>query len=134
MNQKFPKPMTPFDSLVTPHHLYLMKLLLPYVPPAFQRMLACYIKFMEFQYTLEHFQGFSSSSDETSHILNDLKPYMDPGEQEMMEQMESMMNMMEMVQGMQEMASSMPDSDSDNTASPGFDPMEMLKSMLSPDS
>ena len=117
MNQKFPKPMTPFDSLVTPHHLYLMKLLLPYVPPAFQRMLACYIKFMEFQYTLEHFQGFSSSSDETSHILNDLKPYMDPGEQEMME-----------------MASSMQDSDSDNTASPGFDPMEMLKSMLPPDS
>ena len=67
MDQKFPKPMTPFDSLVTPHHLYLMKLLLPYVPPAFQRMLACYIKFMEFQYTLEHFQGFSSSAGETSH-------------------------------------------------------------------
>ena len=122
MNQKFPKPMTPFDSLVTPHPLYLMKLLLPYVPPAFQRMLACYIKFMEFQYTLEHFQGFSSSSDETSHILNDLKPYMDPGEQEMMEQMESMMNMMEMVQGMQEMASSMPDSDSDRRPLQGLIP------------
>lgn len=87
-----------------------------------------------FNIPLEHFQGFSSSAEETSHILNDLKPYMDPGEQEMMEQMESMMNMMEMVQGMQEMASSMPDSDSDNASSPGFDPMEMLKSMLPPDS
>lgn len=133
MDQKFPKPMTPFDSLVTPHPLYLMKLLLPYVPPAFQRMLACYIKFSEFQYTLDHFQGFASA-EETSHILNDLKPYMDPGEQEMMEQMESMMNMMEMVQGMQEMASSMSDSDFDGAAFSGFDPMEMLKSMLPPDS
>ena len=32
MERKPPKPMTPFDSMVTPPYLYSLKLLLPYTP------------------------------------------------------------------------------------------------------
>lgn len=99
MDQKDLKPMTPFDCRVTPDELYMLKLLLPYTPPLAQRFLGIFIKFMEFQYTWNYFQGISHSSSE--NILHELKPYMKKEEQETMEQMESMMQMMDMVQNMQ---------------------------------
>ena len=53
----------------------------------------------------------------------------------MMEQMEAMMNMMEMMQGMQEMSEAA-SQNSDGSASQGFgtfNPMDLMKGMLSPD-
>lgn len=96
------RPMTPFDNLVTPSHLYTLKLMLPYTPAATQRMLGVYIKFMEFQYTLEHFHGFGSS--DSSSLFDKLKDYLGPEEKEMMEQMEMMMNMMEMMKNQPDMS------------------------------
>ena len=129
MEQNPPKPMTPFDNLVTPPFLYTLKLLLPYTPPSMQRFFGIYIKFLELHHTMEYFQGFSSSSP--SNILEGLKPYMEPAEKEMMEQMSSMMNMMEMVRSMQ----SMPEGTSDSSAQGfgAFNPMDMMKGMLSPE-
>ena len=124
MEQNSLKPMTPFDNLVTPPFLYTLKLLLPYTPPSAQRFFGIYIKFLEFRHTMEYFQGFSSSP---SNILEGLKPYMNPAEKEMMEQMSGMMNMMEMVKSMQSM------SESSSEGSDAFNPMDMMKGMLSPE-
>ena len=125
MEQNPPKPMTPFDNLVTPPFLYTLKLLLPYTPPSIQRFFGVYIKFLELRHTMEYFRGFSSNPS-PSDILEGLKPYMDPAEKEMMEQMSGMMNMMEMVQNMQNMSKA-----SGNSSF--FDPMDMMKSMLNPE-
>lgn len=107
MEQKGPKPMTPFDSLVTPDSLYTLKLMLPYTPSQTQRTLAVYIKFLELRYTIEHFHGFSSQNTSAS-LLDGLKDYLGPEEKEMMEQTEMMMHMMEMMQNTPDM-SGMPD-------------------------
>lgn len=128
MEQNPPKPMTPFDNLVTPPFLYTLKLLLPYTPPSVQRFFGIYIKFLELRHTMEYFQGFSSSP---SNILEGLKPYMGPAEKEMMEQMSSMMNMMEMVRSMQAMSDDASDSSSQGFGS--FNPIDMMKGMLSPE-
>ena len=124
MEQNPPKPMTPFDNLVTPPFLYTLKLLLPYTPPSAQRFFGIYIKFLEFRHTMEYFQGFSSSP---SNILEGLKPYMNPAEKEMMEQMSGMMNMMEMVQNMQAM------SDTSDQEHQDINPLDLMKGMLSPE-
>ena len=99
MEQTPLKPMTPFDCLVTPDELYMLKLMLPYTPANMQRLLAIFIKFLELRHTIDYFQGFPSCSHE--NLLHELKPYMSKSEQETMEQMESMMNKMDMVQSMQ---------------------------------
>lgn len=62
MDQKFPKPMTPFDSLVTPHHLYLMKLLLPYVPQLSSVCLPAILNSWNFNIHWNT-SGFSSSAE-----------------------------------------------------------------------
>lgn len=128
MDCKAPRPMTPFDELVTPPHLYTLKLMLPYTPPSAQRMMGIYIKFLEFKNTLEHFQGFKRPAP--GSILEELKDFMKPEEREMMEQMEMFMNMMEMAQSMQPP----PDSPGDGTqAGPESRPMDMMKSLLTPE-
>ena len=101
MEHKPPKPMTPFDNMVTPPFLYTLKLMLPYTPPSTQRMLGIYIKFLELRYTLSHFNGFGNA--DSSRLFDLLMDYMGPEEQEMMEQMEMLMNMMEMMQGQPDM-------------------------------
>ena len=126
MEQNPPKPMTPFDSLITPPFLYTLKLLLPYTPPSMQRFLGIYIKFLELRHAMEYFQGFASHA-QPKDMLDGLKPYMSPAEKEMMEQMSGMMNMMEMVQNMQAM------SDSSSQGMAGFNPMDMMKGMLTPE-
>ena len=98
MEQKKTHPMTYFDSITTPPHLYSLKMMLPYTPSSLQRILAIYIKFTEFQYTLEHFHGFPASSH-SKNILEDLKSYMSPEEQEQLEQMQNILNIMDMMQG-----------------------------------
>lgn len=126
MEQKSHRPMTPFDNLVTPPFLYTLKLLLPYTPPSMQRFLAFYIKFLELRRTMESFHGFPSRTL-SMNMLDELKPYMDPSEKEMMEQMSSMMNMMEMIQSMQAM------SDSTSQDFGNFNPMDIMQNMLTPE-
>ena len=94
-----PKPMTPFDLLNTPEWLHTMKLIVPYIPPHIQRTFAMFIRFQEMRYTMEHFKVCHNHSF-SENIINDLKPYMESSDLEMMEQMESMMSMMEMMQNM----------------------------------
>lgn len=120
------KPMTPFDKSVTPSYLYKLKLFLSFLPPSTQRFLAIYIKFLEFQYTMEYFYGipFHTLSFQT---IRELVPYMDEQECSVMEQISSMMNMMEMFQNMSEMSAN---SDT-STASGSVNPMDFMTSMMS---
>lgn len=133
MERKPPKPMTPFDNMVTPPYLYTLKLLLPYTPSSNQKFLGVYIKFLELRYTMERFHGFPGKTgrgdmhDASAPLgmFEDLKPYMAPEEKEMMDQMEMMMNMMEMMQSMQ--------ASSDNSGEAGgFNPMDMMMGMMDP--
>lgn len=129
MEKTPPRPMTPLDELVTPHFLYILKLLLPYVPPAMQRTCAIFLKFFELKRTMELFYGFDENRKEnsSSNILSDLKPYMNPKEREMMEQMESMMNMMEMMQQMQNVSGAFPNGGED------ANPFDFMKGMMDPE-
>ncbi len=129
--EKFPpKPMTPLDELVTPPFFYTLKLLLPYMPASTQRIMAVFVKFFEMKRTMEIFYGFGNAPKNLSSndILNDLKPYMDPKEQEMMEQMESMMNMMEMMKQMQEDTNA-----SSNGTGQEPSPFDLMKGMMDPE-
>ena len=98
MDSKHLRPMSPFDSLTTPSYLDILKLMLPYTPPSMQHMLAVFIKFSEFQYTIRHFYGFPKDS-RTPDILETLQCYMGPEMNAQMEQFQSMMNMMDMMNG-----------------------------------
>ena len=134
MEHKPPRPMTPFDDLVTPPYLYTLKLLLPYTPSSNQRFLAIYIKFLELRFTLESFHGFSScnrslhgqNASAPFGMFEEIKPYMAPEEKEQMEQMETMMNMMELFQSMQAVQGEAGEGGN-------FNPMDMMMGMLSPE-
>ena len=69
------KPMTPFDKSVTPSYLYKWKLFLAFLPPSIQRFLAVYIKFTEFRYTMDYFQGLPFHAFSFQSI-SELAPYM----------------------------------------------------------
>lgn len=101
-------PITPFDILTSSTQLQMMKLMLPYTPPAIQRMLAFYIKFLELKKTAEYFglfgsapskDTFSKSSASVTEILEDLKPYLGK-DAETIDMMLSAMSMMDMMKDM----------------------------------
>ena len=92
------KQMTPFDCSVVSPSLQITKLLIPYLPPSTQRIMAIYVKFMEFQNTFSTFQAFRQKSNSTQDIIQDLIPFMPPSACESLEQIQSMMSMMELFQ------------------------------------
>lgn len=108
MEKKPPRPMTPFDELVIPQQLHMLKLMLPYTPSSNQQFLGVFIKFLELKETIAFFQNFRNdlhtqafSNEHPPTImgmLGELKPYMPPQEAEMMDTFLNMMNIMEMVQ------------------------------------
>ena len=117
MDKRTPLPMTPFDTLTSSGELQMVKLLLPYTPPAIQRMLAFFIKFTELQNTVRYFgvfsrapvrEEFQGSAPSFPEILEELKPYM--GENgEAVDSILSAMSMMEMMKDMDLSGMSAPD-------------------------
>ena len=119
------KPMTPFDKSVTPSYLYKLKLFLSFLPPSTQRFLAVYIKFSEFQYTMNYFRGLPFHAFSFQSI-GELAPYMDENERNMMDQMTSMLQIMEM------MVMAQTDSTSGGSDSCGpAGPVDLMKTMMS---
>ncbi len=127
MDKTPPKLMTPLDEFVTPAFLYALKLFLPYAPSYMQRTLAIFLKFFELKITLGSFYGFGGAPRKysTANILDDLKPYMDQKEQNMMDQMESMASMMEMMQQMSDSPSVHGEEE--------ISPFDLMKGMLDPE-
>ena len=118
MNDDFSQLMTPFDQYISSQSLQMTKLLIPFMPPNTQRMMAIYVKFLEFRHTLSSFHTMRQKKNSPEDILNSLKPYMSSSDAESFDQMMNMMSMMSMAQEMQNM------SDMD------FDPMSMMTEMF----
>lgn len=118
MNDDFSRVMTPFDQYVSSDSLQMTKVLIPFLPPQSQRMMAVYVKFLELRHTLASFRAMHRTESSPEDILNSMKPYMSSSDLESFEQMTNIMNMMSMMQEMQSM------SDSD------FDPMSMMAGMF----
>lgn len=154
MEQKPQKPMIPFDELVTPPMLQMLKLFLPYTPASNQRFLGVFVKFLELRETISFFQrpsynsytrAFSSSqASSPMEMLIEMRPYLPPQQAGMMESFLNMMNIMEMVQMFQDsapggenafgdMGGSGNADNSGNMFSGGFNPMDMVMGMLTPD-
>ena len=88
MDEKTPRPMTPFDELVTSPQLQVIKLLLPYAPVSQQRILAAFIKLFELRQTILFFNGFRHMPERTAREIPRRRlrqypevhpPYLDPG-------------------------------------------------------
>lgn len=105
MNDDFSQTMTPFDQYISSGSLQMMKLLIPFLPPKSQRMMAVYVKFSEFQHTFASFQNMKQKANFPEDILDGIKPYLSPADLDSMEQMMSMMSMMQMMQEMQPQSS-----------------------------
>ena len=121
MNDDFSHLMTPFDQYISNQSLQMTKLMIPFMPPSAQRMMAVYVKFLEFRYTLSSFHMMRQKSNATEDIFNSMKPYMSSSDIDAFDQMQNMMSMMSMMQEMQNM------SDGD------FDPMSMMTGMFAQD-
>lgn len=111
--------LTPFDLRTNTPALQMIKLIIPYLPPKNQRILAIYIKFVEFQNTLSSFRIFKSRTYSTEQLLNEIRPYLPPDIFDSIDSLLNMMSMMEMMKNMSEATTS--------------DPAEMMKNMLSPE-
>lgn len=157
MEKKMPKPMTPFDELVIPQQLHMLKLFLPYTPSSNQHFLGVFIKFLELKETIAFFQDSKNnlhtqafhrdSPPSPTEMLTELKPYMPPQQSEMMDSFLNMMNIMEMMQMFQgnDGGDSSGNTDSGgfggmnnmgNMAdmfSGGFNPMDMMMGMMTPE-
>ena len=92
--------MTPFDCRIATQSLQLTKLLIPYLPRESQRIMAIYVKFMEFQNTWSSFRAFKQKSHTTQDIFQELRPYIPPSACDSIDNLMNMMSMMEMMQGM----------------------------------
>lgn len=127
MNDDFFHIMTPFDQALSNTSLQMIKLLIPYLPPQTQRMMAVYIKFLELQTTFSFFRTFRQKHLAPEHIFEDLKPYLPRSALESFDNMMNMVNMMNLFQEMQGASGSTSDSGFD------FDPMSVMKDMLNPE-
>lgn len=103
MNDTFFHTMTPFDQYISNGSLQMTKLLIPFLPPQTQRIMAVYVKFFELRHTMSFFQSMRQESQSTDAILNTLKPYMSASDAESFDQMMNMMSMMQEMQNMPDM-------------------------------
>lgn len=118
MNDDFSYIMTPFDQYIATQSLQMTKLLIPFLPPHSQRMLAVYVKFQELSHTMSFFRSMKYKTNSTEDMFESLKPFLSPEDLDSFDQMQNMMSMMSMMQEMQ----NMPGMD--------FDPMSMMAGMF----
>lgn len=142
-----------FDTLFCTNHIQMLKVILPYMERQTQKSLAVYIKFLELNYTIAYFKnhpyplcgcGESESAPDLFKLCSELLPYCTENEKKQIEQIRSMFQTMEMYKEMSKtmdlMKDFMPDmadfgtSDNNSTSSGGgFDIMNMLMNMLTPE-
>ena len=111
--------LTPFDLRTNTPYLQMIKLLIPYLPPKKQRILAIYIKFAEFQNTLSSFRIFKNRTYSTEQMLTEIRPYLPSDIFNSIDNILNMVSMMEIMKNMSEASTT--------------DPAELLKNMLTPE-
>lgn len=101
MDENAKELVTPFDRMTSSAPLRMMKLLIPYIEPGMQRVLAPLIRMMELKNTMAYFKDFAgkmSAQDvpptDPADIFKELGPYLPADFQDMMEQMEMIRMMM----------------------------------------
>ena len=128
--------LTPFDQMISSQNTQILKALLPYMPSDTQKLIAIVVKFSELQYTLNLFQNWSElvqiqnfEKHKTSplDIIHEIHPYLPQDASTMLDHFSNMMNTMEMIKTFQTM------SDTDDSSDSFFDPMSMMKTMLTPE-
>ena len=133
MENDAPRPMTPFDELVTSPQLQTVKLLLPYTPAPGRRALAACVKFLEFRQTLTLFgkhgsvsaQAFQKSPGTSPlEILDALRPYLGKKDCEMLDMILNLKDMMSMMDMMK---------NTSGEADTAMDPMDLLSAVLPPE-
>lgn len=105
-----------FDTLYTNNHIQILKILLPLFDAQSRRHLTVLIKFMELEYTVDHFRqfpqqpelsaadlSFSSEKPDIISIFEQIKIFCTPSERSMFEQLANMKKSMEMYEEMQNM-------------------------------
>ncbi len=137
-----------FDTLYTNNQIQMYKIILPYLTPKMQHIMAILIKYMELRYAID-FHNYSICNPYKEHdfdivkICDDFLPYCTKSQQEMMknirnilQSMESAKEMMATFEMMQEL---FPEGFSfDNENSDGFHPdgmmdmFQMFQSMNNP--
>lgn len=136
MEHQEPAPMTPFDQLISNQTLQMIKLLIPYTSPETQRFLAVYVKFSELTYTLNFFQNFKrelqaqdfeKKSISPLEIIQEIRPYLPSQTSETLDTIVNMISMMELFDTFRGNSANGEDTDS------GFNPMSMIKNMLTPE-
>ncbi|MDE6212464.1 MAG: hypothetical protein K2M70_03185 [Lachnospiraceae bacterium] len=106
-----------FDALYTTNQIQKLKVLLPYIEPSMQKHLTIYIKYMEFQYTLNYVKkhpftlsGCSLSQPpkpDLRKLCKELCLYSTPEEIRQLEQMQNILQTMETVQEMSQTMNAM---------------------------
>lgn len=102
---------TPFDKLTSSKPIRMMKLMIPYVAPKMQQILAVYVRFLEFQDTLQFFRHFQTglhSQDfanptEPMDLFRELSPYLPASFSDTLEQFDSLKSMMDAMSEMADM-------------------------------
>lgn len=109
MEKKPPRYMTPFDLMITTDMLEMIKLMIPYLPPDFQRMAGIYAKLTELQNAINYFRPpydhsrrgrLRQKEMDLNSLMEDIGPYLGSDASEMMGNLSQAMSMMEMVQSM----------------------------------
>ncbi len=133
-----------FDTLFSTNHIQMMKVLLPYLDNQMQKTMAVYIKYLEFNYTLDFFKkhpypvcGCLNKEDKSDFgkMCCDLLPYCNENERKKIEQFQGIFKSMEMYQEMSKTMDMMKDFMPNMNAETGnqFDAMQMMMNMLSPE-
>ena len=137
MQEETTDKMTPFDRLISSKDLQLMKLIIPYTPPANQHMLAILVKFLELNRTIKifhqsrqniHTQTFEKSFSSPLDIVDEIRPYLSEAERTSIDSILNVFNMMQMLEAMEKMSSQNNQSETET-----FNPMDMVKEMLTPE-
>jgi hypothetical protein len=108
--------LTAIDQIANQNHLQMIKASIPYLPVREQRMVAVYSKIAELQNILSFYSGRESSvvscsldreSSSAVDILNDIRTYCDPSEQEIIDRALQIITAMDLYSSM---AAANPDS------------------------
>lgn len=131
MEEETTDKMTPFDRLISSKDLQLMKLIIPYTPPANQHLLAVFVKFLELNRTMNffhqprpniHTQTFEKSFTSPLDIVDEIRPYLSEAERNSIDSVLNALNMIQMLEKMEKMSGG----DAGN-------PMDMVREMLTPE-
>ena len=94
--------MIPFDEVILPKEMQMMKAFLPFLPAHMQKMFAIYIKWMELQYTIEYFNRHTPEqcSPDIGNLMKCMKGLVPPEQQAQIEQFADIFENMDMYRDM----------------------------------